>query len=129
MYRDRNFAAKGERRNSVLESIISYPLYAIADSIGASAAENQYPDAREVPIYTADELRTLEANQGRRRAANAVQLATKAGACAGPMVDLLSRMRADGGGAASLEQQPAGFARMVLQDLGSTVYPPDRSCQ
>ncbi len=68
------------------------------------------------------------AKQG--RAAYAVHLLQRSGGCSGPMVDLLNRMRAeDHTSATASDMTNAGFARVVLADLGSTVYPPDRSCE
>ena len=87
------------------------------------------PDARETPNFSGEEQRERDADISRQRAALAVSLASKAGSCTGPMVDLLNRMRLAAAGSASRQNEPAGFARQALRDLGRSVFPPDRSCE
>lgn len=118
------FATPADRRKSKLDYVTWIPAI-IADS----KSTDTLPDARAIPNFTREELRERDNAVRSQRAALAVSLASKAGSCAGPMVDLLRRMRGTAGGAASTVEQPSGFARQVLRDLGHSAYPPDRSCE
>ena len=118
------FETPTDRRKSSLDYVSWIPAMIADSQRGASL-----PDARQIPNFTAEEQRERDDNVSRQRAALAVSLASKAGSCAGPMVDLLQRMRLSAAGSASRPDQPAGFARQALRDLGRTAYPPDRSCE
>ncbi len=111
----------GQHKTGVAEYVIAYPLWMIANSPAGSSQHLSGPTAQDYQIEAA--------GLGRARAARAVKLAEQAGSCAGPMVDLLNRMRAqDRSSGVADGASAAGFARRVITDLGRTVYPPDRSC-
>lgn len=122
------------RKTSTAEKIISVPLYLFAQNETRERAfrsgDPYYGYGFEQPNGpTPQEIRLAKDKAGRHRAALAVHLVQQAGGCTGPMVKLLNRMRAtDSTSGAADKSSAAGFARMALTDLGSTVYPPDESC-
>jgi hypothetical protein len=127
-YRGTSFGRLNLKTSGLLDTVTGIG-YSIAES--ASGKSNTLPGARDVPLYTADEQRDFEIKLGQKRAALAVETATRAGSCAGPLVDLLKRMRKTTGGTSATAdaKQQSSFARQALRDLGATAYPPDRSCQ
>jgi hypothetical protein len=128
-YQDHQFSARAGRKPGLVEYAVAWPLHLVAEArSNGSGGYGQL--AQNSPAQTGTEIQAEREKRGRKRAALALDLAGKAGSCAGPMVDLLQRMRgsAEGGGETASVNQPSGFARQVLRDLGRSVYPPDRSC-
>jgi hypothetical protein len=125
-YQSGYFEPIRDKRNSTAASVIAFPLQVAAEGLSGSQGQDLY--GGEIPNFSAEELRERKNQQQQRRAAVAISLAEKSGSCTGAMVDMLNRMRSEGNGAAALSDQPAGFARMVLKDMGSAAFPPDRSC-
>jgi hypothetical protein len=121
----------GRSKPGTVETLAALPFYLVAQN----AVDNRDPssggigfDSPERP--TPEDYRRANATAGRKRAALAVQLAGKAGSCSAAMVALLKRMQASGKGSSRTagSDNSAGFARMVLRDLGATIYPPDDTC-
>jgi hypothetical protein len=128
-YQDFQFGPRPRHYAGALEKIISFPMLIIAENAAGNRGEIA-ASGNNGPL-SAPEIQEERIKRGKLRAAYAVDLNAKSGSCSGPMVDLLQRMQrgARGGGMTAARNQPAGFARQVLKDLGSTVYPPDRSCE
>jgi hypothetical protein len=128
-YQDFQFGPRPRHHAGTLEKVISFPMLIIAENAASNRNENA-SSGNNGPL-SAPEIQEERIKRGKLRAAYAVDLNAKSGSCSGPMVDLLQRMQrgARGGGMTAARNQPAGFARQVLKDLGSTVYPPNRSCE
>jgi hypothetical protein len=128
-YQDFQFGPTSAHRPGTLEKLGSLAMVMVAENATSNRGQNTNT-GNDGPL-SAPEIQDARIKRGRLRAAYAVDLNAKVGSCSGPMVDLLKRMQsgAGGGGSAAARNQPAGFARQVLRDLGSSVYPPDRACE
>ncbi|MEY2927510.1 MAG: hypothetical protein RL367_1987, partial [Pseudomonadota bacterium] len=120
---------RGAHKPGTAEIAVSLPLYMLAQN---QSREHGLAIPTGLAKRVADDPEQIRAQS--RQAANhradlAVHLAERAGSCTGPMVDLLNRMRGgDSTSAAASRDTQAGFARMVLHDLGKQAYPPDNHC-
>jgi hypothetical protein len=122
------------RKPGAAEYAIALPLYLAAQGYldrRRYAEGHSYPLSWNDPVGAdTDRVRADKTAVRQERSNLAVHLLQKAGGCSGPMVDLLTRMRAaDHGSGTASPSTNAGFAKVVLTDLGRNVYPPDRSCE
>ncbi len=125
-YRGRSLGKFVDRRSSAVNTVGN-----IIYSVGDGASDSTFPAARAIPNHTREEQRAYVAKMGAKRAALALQIASRSGSCAGPLVDLLTRMRGAAArtSAVAALDTPAAFARQAIRDLGKTAFPPDRSCE
>jgi hypothetical protein len=121
--------ARAPGKPGVAEHVIALPLYLLAQGERGSPLDSGLSFGNDTNDSTPQERRADSQKIAQQRAALAIHLTEQAGGCTGPMVDLLTRMRGhDATSAVAGASSAAGFARMVLRDMGKLAYPPDHRC-
>jgi hypothetical protein len=121
--------ARTRGKTSAAEYVIALPLYMLAQGARDSSRGPGLSFDNDTNDSSPQEIRAESRKIAGQRAALAIHLTEQAGGCTGPMVDLLNRMRGhDSTSAVAGAASQAGFARMVLRDMGNLAYPPDNRC-